>query len=153
MARDTSIESYNAMEACDFVDKTKLDVYRCLYHYGPLTQNEVWEKLGRPNKKDSYGPRFAVLVRMGVIADLGTRTCTVTGRRCHFYDVTSKMPVKPAASKRTVFWLVMPPGSRFKGEAFRVKAHAEKRLKKLTSLGVTLIEAVSRKTGRLVKPE
>lgn len=104
MPRDTSIEAYAAVEASEFVDKTKWDVYRCLYEHGPLTQNEVWVRLGSPQKKDSYSPRFSVLVQMGVIADLGVRPCTVTHRKCHYYDVTSKLPEKPVVPVRKSAW-------------------------------------------------
>lgn len=104
--RDTSIEAYTAVMESGFVAETALEVYNCLYHNGPMTQNEVWQRIDKDRKKDSYGPRFATLERSLLIRDIGIRQCRISGRRCHVWDVTSNLPTKPATRKARTFYIV-----------------------------------------------
>jgi hypothetical protein len=120
MARDTSIEAYRAVEACEFLIDSTRAVYQCLYRDGSLTQNEVWQLIGGKRNKDSYGPRFALLVRLKLIVDLGTRICSYSKKRCHYYDVTSNLPPKTAPKeekKWQTFWIVFSEKSNSVGYA------------------------------------
>ena len=98
MARDTSVKAYESVKATGILGECLWQVYDCLYHHGPLTANECWDKLRKAEpdlNKPSVTPRFKELERWGAIKDLGTRKCSVSERECHFYDVTSQIPVKP----------------------------------------------------------
>lgn len=98
MIRDTSKQAFYAVKSSGFVSETMFEIYSCLYQHGPLTQNETWQRLTKihpQRKKDSYGPRFAVMVQMGLLKILEARKCTVTGRSCNVYDVTSQFPSRP----------------------------------------------------------
>jgi hypothetical protein len=97
--RQTSIRAYNEVCACGFLIESVRAVYRCIYRNGAqygvdqgLTQTETWQLLGTQSKKDSYGPRFALLVRMGLLQELGKRPCHCTGKTVLCYDVTANLP-------------------------------------------------------------
>lgn len=105
MTRQTSIDAYNKAKESGLISKRRWEVYECLFNYGPMTQNECWEKIcelkGYNNvKKDSVGPAFAPLELMTVISVVGKRFCTAktTSKRdptkCLEWDVTCNCPVK-----------------------------------------------------------
>lgn len=59
-----------------------------------MTQNETYVKLGVPNlQQSSVMPRFAELKNMGVIREIGTRKCTITGHEVLEWDVTDQLPI------------------------------------------------------------
>jgi hypothetical protein len=45
-------------------------------------------------------PRFAELERVGVIAVVGEKDCSVTGRNVLLWDVTEKLPIKLEKEKK-----------------------------------------------------
>lgn len=104
MTRQTSIEVYHQIEAEGLLSRLRLDVYRALFHEGPMTQMEtcrLLQKTTLPYTLDhSILPRFAELKRAGVITETEERTCSVTGRNVLTWDVTNNLPKK--LEKKTV---------------------------------------------------
>jgi hypothetical protein len=73
-------------------------LFRSLYQNGPLTAQEVWKLLrgdAGDNRINGITPRFSELERLGVVAPVGERNCTVTNRNCVVWDVTANNPTKP----------------------------------------------------------
>lgn len=48
----------------------------------------------------SISPRFAELKRMGVVEEIGSRECKITGRVSLIWDVTDGLPVKFEKEKK-----------------------------------------------------
>lgn len=95
-ARQTSIEAFHEIKANGLLSERRFQVYECLFESGPLTQNECHQLISSDNMitKQSIGPRFAELERVGVITEVGKRVCSVTGKNCIIWDVTKKLPLK-----------------------------------------------------------
>ena len=94
MIRDTSIEVYHQIEAEGLLSALRFDVYKCLFHNGPLTQMETCRKMASIRQDRSIMPRFAELEKMGVIKIVGEKECSVTGRKVYTWDVTKNLPLK-----------------------------------------------------------
>lgn len=93
--KETSIETYHQIEAEGLLSELRMEVYKCLYKNGPMTQMETCRKLNNPKRQDrSYMPRFAELTQMGVISSIGEKICRVTGRTVLVWRTTDNLPVK-----------------------------------------------------------
>ena len=93
--RETSIESYLKINDEVLLSEKRLMVYEYLFINGPLTQREAVEGMAK-NRNDQAAivPRFAELLRHGVIKIVGYRVNAATGKRAILWDVTSAIPVK-----------------------------------------------------------
>ena len=102
MTRRTSIDVYHAIEREGLLGRLQLLVYRTLFQVSkPMTQMEVVREIGNPNITDhGITPRFSELKRMGAIADIGTKTCLVSGRETTAWVITGEMPVKGVGMKK-----------------------------------------------------
>lgn len=96
MIRDTSIEAFRTIQESGLLSRARWQVYEVLFHNGPATRGEVdlhyRKKYGGQNYSN-VSARLNELRDMGVVEELGTRECTVTGMQVIFWDVTSKLPV------------------------------------------------------------
>lgn len=101
MRRRTSVEAFHAIESQGLLSKRRFEVYKTLFHHGPLTAGETAKRLESTGAQiDSIRPRFAELKRAGVIVECGVRMCNVTGMRCMVWDVTEHLPAKPPKCTR-----------------------------------------------------
>lgn len=89
--RQTSIDIYRHIEENGLLSKRRLEVYQCLYHHGPLSQNETSYKL-RGKLDWGINPRFVELERMGAIKAVGERLDRHSGNNVTVWDVTSQIP-------------------------------------------------------------
>jgi len=128
MPRDTSAEAYAAIRESGYLGQTLWAVYDCLYRFGGrygdgqgLSQTECYHTaidkgLVEADKKDSLGPRFAPLERMGIIQRVAKRQCHYTERTVWCYDATSFVPtseqVAEALRRPRTFWAVLGKGER-----------------------------------------
>lgn len=94
MTRRTSIDVYNKIKEDGLLSKLRFEVYEILFKYGPLTQMELCKKTNGVRQDRTYMPRFAELKNMGVLEDIGTKECSITGREVLLWDVTNRLPVK-----------------------------------------------------------
>ena len=91
--RQTSIECYNEIRANGLLSKRRFEVYEALLSSAPCTSSEAIR-----NAKTTFGvfgvsSRFTELRDLGVIYEVRTRECTVTGRNVIEWDLTDRLPV------------------------------------------------------------
>ena len=99
--RQTSIDCYNEIRANGLLSKRRFEVYEALLSSAPCTSSEAIR-----NAKTTFGvfgvsSRFTELRDLGVIYEVRTRECTVTGRNVIEWDLTDRLPVKIKISNRT----------------------------------------------------
>lgn len=98
MIRDTSIEVFRQIESEGLLSRLRFEVYSFLYKNGPMTCRELMLAMMRGKSfviaGGSLSTRFSELERIGVIKNIGVRTCRESGRIAIEWDVTSKLPLK-----------------------------------------------------------
>lgn len=104
MARDTSIQAYRQIQAEGLLSERRFEAYKFIYEHGPLTANEMMYKAKELRMRthihmESLSKRLSELRDLGVIQEIGTKKCSISGRECIVWDVTSNLPVKPKKKK------------------------------------------------------
>ena len=99
--RQTSIDCYNQIKANGLLSKRRFEVYEALLSSAPCTSSEAIR-----NAKTTFGvfgvsSRFTELRDLGVIYEVRTRECTVTGRNVIEWDLTDRLPVNVKKSNKT----------------------------------------------------
>lgn len=102
MTRQTSIDAYHEIKLKGLLSVRRFQIYDVLHRFGALTANEVFEILkketdpsGKQFRFDSNTrARFTELRELGVVKELGTQKCSVTGRECILWDVTGNLPAE-----------------------------------------------------------
>lgn len=96
MTRETSRQAYNEIVENGLLSERKMQVYKTLFFNPGITQNECHAVISEFNKitKQSIGPRFAELLRIGVIKECGKRVCSITGKTCLIWRTTKNLPAK-----------------------------------------------------------
>jgi predicted ArsR family transcriptional regulator len=89
--RETSLEAYSYILRTGILGERRTQVYRVLWDHGPMTAQELTRKCGIPG----LWKRFSELEGMGVVRQVRTRPCGVTGRKAIEWDVTAKVPRYP----------------------------------------------------------
>lgn len=84
--RSTSAEAYEAIKESGLLGKMQLRVLEVVANHGPITANEVNERLGGYG----YHKRLSELQRFGVVHTPESRKCSVTGRRCMLWELTGQ---------------------------------------------------------------
>jgi hypothetical protein len=97
--RQTSSEAYRYLIENDILGKRQLEVYTTLYRYGALTANEVFNLIKTTTNRNfrfdsNTRARFTELRNMDLIEEMGTRVCSITGRKVILWQVTNRMPKK-----------------------------------------------------------
>ena len=96
MARQTSIDVYNAIKANGLIGRMQFAAYDWLFKNGPATGREIFA--GITNEPDQH-TRFTELRDKGLFREIGKRMCKVTGHTTGkpsiLWDVTDRLPVKP----------------------------------------------------------
>ena len=90
MTRQTSIDAYNAIKENGILSARRWEAYDELYRRGPLTGQE----LARNTRTPGMWKRCSELAKAGVVQEVGTRICEVTGQHAIIWDVTSFIPTK-----------------------------------------------------------
>lgn len=102
MTRQTSIEAYHQIIENGLLGKRQFQVYEILYLHGPLTYNEVYEKIKSLNGGGWMGinsSRLSELRNSGAIDEVGTKRDPFSGMEVILWDVTDKIPLKPEKKK------------------------------------------------------
>ncbi len=84
--RSTSIESYRDLVGSGRIGKLQQDVYNVVFNDGPGTAKE----LARVSGIDGFWKRLSELRRVGVVEEMGKRTCSITGKKAIVWK-TSEM--------------------------------------------------------------
>ena len=98
--RSTSIEAFNAIRDGGLLSKMRWETYAALYRIRPATAGEISEELtrgGTPAGGGRAGPgnvsaRLVELQELGVVQEVGQRTCRVTGRDVILWTTTDQLP-------------------------------------------------------------
>ena len=100
MIRQTSIEAYNQIKEEGLLSRRSFEVYDSLYSFGPATANELFSQMMLKNKtldqsNTNVRARLNELREDGTAQELGTKTCSITGRNVILWNVTRNLPIKP----------------------------------------------------------
>lgn len=139
MIRDTSYQAWRHINDKGLLASRHWQVYNSLYQSGPSTANELHKYMkdkGTAQANDNVSTRLGELRDKGVVTELNTRPCNVTGRNCILWDVTSKLPKKIRQDRLTVL-------------RKRLKNHENKVLKIKREIRVLLRKDYKDKQGSL----
>ncbi len=111
--RQTSIDCYNQIKSEGLLSKMRLRVYEAILEHAPCTSAEAIQHITtKDNVLTQSRARFTELRELGVIREIGTKKCTVTGRSVIQWDLTDNLPVKvaktkgrPANLKKCIKWI------------------------------------------------
>lgn len=92
--QSTSVAAYAAAENSGLLGKLQLQVLKIVTEHGPITQGEAWSEHAPDRQRHDVCPRFAELVKKGVITHVGTRKCRYTGVEGNLYIATGAVPKK-----------------------------------------------------------
>lgn len=95
--RKTSAAVYNEIEKSGLLSHRRWQVYSTLFDIGPATAAEISDidkgSFTNPAKGDNSHARLNELMKMGVVEEVGERTCRITGKNVNIYDVTGNAAV------------------------------------------------------------
>lgn len=97
MTRQTSIDAYKTIKNNGLLSERRWQVYDVLYSYGPMTAGELSEQLPKKLSRtigSNVHARLAELKESGVVREVKTTICSVSGMKVIQWDVTSKLPKK-----------------------------------------------------------
>ena len=104
MVRMTSAAAYRQIRDSGLLSKSRMDVYSVIYKHGPLTSAQAYQFLTKqtPNKAPNQSrARFTELREMGLIKEIGTTHCPITGHTVILWDVTDGIPKEFEKKKKT----------------------------------------------------
>ena len=110
MARDTSIEAYHKIKENGMLSSRRWEAYEILFHHGPMTCGELFSKSDLVNLKgyrQNYVARLGELRDLGVVTEVGTKKCSITGMNVILWDVTSNLPKTPEKKENKVEMAIM----------------------------------------------
>ena len=96
MSRQTSIDVYHRIQKEGLLSKRRWEVYDVLYRFGVQTSAEVVDRIN--SSKHNVNPlsqsraRFTELRDMGVVEEMGTKLCEITGNNVIAWRVTDNLP-------------------------------------------------------------
>lgn len=100
MTQQTSIDSYAAIKASGVLNELQLKVYEVVKNNGPITQGETWSEHFSDVQRHTVTPRFAELVKLGLLKATGTRKDRLSGVETMTWAVTGELP-KQAVKRLT----------------------------------------------------
>jgi hypothetical protein len=97
--RQTSIDCYNQIKTEGLIQKQQLAIYSALFKLGkPSTAREVYASM---NVLKQESTRFSELRKLGIIYEVGSRKCGITGRNAIEWDLTDRLPIKTKRADNT----------------------------------------------------
>ncbi len=93
--RKTSRDVYHRIESEGLLSKNRWEVYKVLFHHGPLTSGEIYRLLKMDNVsmwKGAVCARVSDLNNMQCVYEVGVRECSVTGEIVTVWDVNADLP-------------------------------------------------------------
>ena len=101
--RLTSIDAYNRLKSSGALSRKRWHVYELIYEYGPGTSAEIlehWIRFHPEGVLTQSRARFTELRDLGLVHELGTVVCRMTGHSAILWDVTDRQ--EPALMVRKV---------------------------------------------------
>jgi len=105
MSRQTSIDCYNQIKAGGLLSKRRLETFEALVKIAPCTASEVQNSIIYNNGGRDCIKRISELKDRGVIYEVRTRPCKITGKSVIEWDLTDNLPIdvkKPITKKDRV---------------------------------------------------
>ena len=97
MARQTSIDCYNQIKAQGLLSKLRLATHYAMLYASPCTAGELQSYIDKNQIKVKHAWKLLSQLRdLGVVYEKDERKCNVTGRVVIEWDLTDKLPIKPA---------------------------------------------------------
>ena len=97
MARQTSINCYNQIKAQGLLSKLRLATHYAMLYASPCTAGELQSYIDKNQIKVKHAWKLLSQLRdLGVVYEKDERKCNVTGRVVIEWDLTDKLPIKPA---------------------------------------------------------
>jgi hypothetical protein len=100
MIRQTSIDCYNQIKREGLLSKRRLQVLSVMMYLAPCSAEEVEREFIKRYGIKGGWKQLSVLRDQGVLKELGTMTCPITGRNVIEWDMTGNLPVKPKKPKK-----------------------------------------------------
>jgi len=97
--RQTSIDCYNEIRANGLLSKRRLEVYEAILKNAPCTTNEALKDIY--SGSHGVGSRTTELRDVGVIYEVRTRSCRITGRNVIEWDLTDRLPINIKKTNKT----------------------------------------------------
>jgi hypothetical protein len=98
--RRTSIEAYQAILSEGLLSRLRWFVYDLLYHHGPMTGNQLIDRVKTRKNTGAFNTRLSELRDLGVVYEVGEVKDPITGRQVILWDVTEKLPKKVEKPKK-----------------------------------------------------
>tara|TARA_R110001592_G_scaffold105403_2_gene296416 strand:+ start:4301 stop:4720 length:420 start_codon:yes stop_codon:yes gene_type:complete len=99
--RQTSIDCYNEIRANGLLSKRRFETFEAIMKIAPCTASEVQQSINYNNGGRDCMKRISELRDRGVIYEVRTRACNVTGRNVIEWDLTDKLPVNVKKTIKT----------------------------------------------------
>jgi hypothetical protein len=101
MTRKASQETYNKIYAGALLTPVQMQAYHTLFYCGPMGANGLEQMAAKqfPPVQPSWSQTLPELMILGVVDNVGTGPCPVTGFTQDLWDVTDVMPQKASDRK------------------------------------------------------
>lgn len=119
--RKTSITAYERIKSEGLLSKMRMVVYETIYAHGPITRMEISDLIGMHG--GSVSARLTELRDFGTIEEVGERRCQVSDQVVIQWDVTGRLPVRPAKAERTILYLSSDEIERLQGRTETWRYH------------------------------
>lgn len=98
--RQTSIDCYRQIKKEGLLSERRLQVLEAMVSKSPCTGGELEKYMNDTFNVRGGWKQLSILRDQGVIYELGTTICTVTGRNVIEWGITGNLPVKPKAKSK-----------------------------------------------------
>jgi len=101
--RQTSINCYNEIKRDGLLSKRRLETFVAIMKIAPCTASEVQHSINYHNGGRDCMKRISELRDRGVVYEVRTRKCRITGKNVIEWDLTDKLPIdfkNPNKSKK-----------------------------------------------------
>lgn len=97
--RQTSIDCYHQIKREGLLSERRLQVLEAMIAKSPCTAGELERYMNSKFNVRGGWKQLSILRDQGVVKELGTRPCSITGRNVIEWDMTGNLPVKPKKKK------------------------------------------------------
>ena len=91
--RQTSIDCYNQIKSDGLLSKRRFETFEAIMKIAPCTASEVQHSINYNNGGRDCMKRISELRDRGVIYEVRTRGCRITGMNVIEWDLTDRLPV------------------------------------------------------------
>ena len=99
--RQTSLTAYKQIQATGLLSKRRIQVLECMVDVAPCTAQELERIFNSKFSLRGSWKQLSHLRDQGVLYEVKTRTCNITGRQAIEWDFTGNLPIPVKKKKRT----------------------------------------------------